>query len=400
MERRAFLQLSAGVVGAAALGRAGLGSGRAWISSAGAPPPYGPLLPADGNGIMLPEGFTSLEVARAVSPVGASGYLWPPFPDGGAVFPAPEGGWIYVSNSEVPAPGGGGAAALRFDRGGAVLDAYPVLEGTHTNCAGGHTPWGTWLSCEEYDGGQVWECDPTGRQEAVLRPALGTFEHEAVAVDPRREQLYLTEDVDDGRLYRYTPEELPDLDAGVLEVAVVDDDGRVEWRAVPDPSGTGTPTRHQVPKSTAFDGGEGIWYQRGTVYFATKGDRKVWAYDVKRRRLTTVHDPAVASDTPISSVDNLTMTPAGDLLVAEDQTEDQELVLITPDGVVTELLRMDASHSQSELCGPAFSPDGRTLYFSSQRAAGGGATYAVNGPFESRKQSRKKGKRRRRSSGG
>jgi secreted PhoX family phosphatase len=385
MERREFLKL-AGVATVAVRFPSlvgGPGSG-----------PYGELLSPDANGIMLPEGFEAVEAARSTQAVGSSGYVWPRFPDGGATFPFEGGGWIYTSNSEVPSAGQGGAGALQFDRGGEVVDAYPILEGTHTNCAGGPTPWDTWLSCEEFDGGQVWECDPTGREAAVVRPALGAFEHEAAAVDPKREQIYLTEDVSDGRLYRFTPDEYPNLDAGTLEVAAVDDDGKVTWRELPDPSAMGTPTRQQVPESTAFDGGEGIWYEAGIVYFVTKGDKKVWAYDAKRARLTTVYDPAGVSDSPISSVDNIVMMPGGDLLVAEDQTADQELVLITPAGAAVPLLRMDASHEGSELCGPAFSPDGRHLYFSSQRGAGGsGVTYAVTGPFE---QAKKKGRKRRR----
>jgi uncharacterized protein len=355
--------------------------------------PYGELLAPDANGIMLPDGFTSIEVARSNQVVGSSGYVWPRFPDGGATFRVDDG-WIYASNSEVPNAGEGGAAALRFDRGGEVVDAYPILEGTHTNCAGGPTPWGTWLSCEEYDGGQVWECDPTGREDAVVRPALGVFEHEAAAVDPKREQIYLTEDVPDGRLYRFTPDDYPSLDAGPLEVAAVAGDGEVTWHELPDPSATGMPTRQQVPESTAFDGGEGIWYERGIVYFATKGDQKIWEYDVKRGRLVTLHDPTDAPGTPISSVDNLVMTPGGDLLVCEDQTADQELVLITPDGATVPLLRMDATHEGSELCGAAFSPNGEHLYFSSERGAGGpGVTYAVTGPFEQRKKRRRASQR-------
>lgn len=387
MERREFLKVAGGVALAGSLlatapvRAAGAGPVRR-LGSAG---PYGPLLDPDANGIMLPEGFTSVEVARSGEAVGPNAYEWPRFPDGGATYRV-RGGWIYTSNSEVPNPGEGGVGALRFDRAGEVVDAYPILEGTQTNCAGGPTPWDTWLSCEEHPEGQVWECDPTGADEARPLPALGVFQHEAAAVDPRREHVYLTEDVSDGRFYRFVPRRYPRLDAGALEVAEVDDRGRVRWLEVPDPSAGDTPTREQVPESTAFDGGEGIWYQAGTVYFTTKGDDRVWAYDVKRERLETVHDPEEMPDTPLNGVDNITMTPGGNLLVAEDHTENQELVLITSAGDVEPLLRMDASHEGSELCGPAFSPDGEWMYFSSQRGGGGpGLTFAVTGPFEKRR---------------
>jgi hypothetical protein len=381
VDRREFLTL--GAIGAIGATSARLGGGGAPGGSEG---PYGPLLPPDANGLLLPDGFTSRELARSTHPVPGLEHIWHTFPDGGATFRAGKNGrdgWIYVSNSEFPTPGQGGVGALRFDRAGAVVDAYPILTGTQTNCAGGPTPWGTWLSCEEHDTGQVWECDPTGEAPGEVRPALGVFKHEAVAVDPRRERLYLTEDEEDGRLYRFTPARYPNLDAGTLEVASVDDRDAVSWLEVPDPSAASTPTREQVPESTAFDGGEGIWYRAGIVYFATKGDRRVWSYDVRRSRLTTLHDAAETPGTPVSSVDNLALMPNGDVLVAEDQESEAELVLITPEGAASPLLRVDSSHDGSELCGPAFSPDGTRLYFSSERGAGGpGVTYEVTGPFE------------------
>jgi secreted PhoX family phosphatase len=382
VDRREFLRL--GVAGAAAAGLAPVLP--AWAG--GADGPYGPLRAPDANGIMLPAGFTSIEIARADRPVGRSGYLWPRFPDGGATFDTKRA-WIYVSNSEVPNPGEGGVAAIRFDKQGEVVDAYPILTGTQTNCAGGPTPWGTWLSGEEHPTGQIWECDPTGKTAGAPLPALGVFRHEAAAVDPRREHVYLTEDEPDGRLYRFTPNRYPKLDAGALEVAAVDDGGRVTWMPLPDPSAGSAPTRDQVPESTAFNGGEGIWYHRGKVYATTKGDRRVWVYDTRRERIAVLHDPAAVAESPLSAVDNLTVTPTGDVLIAEDQTEEQELVLITRAGAVVPMLRM-TGHEGSELAGPAFSPDGRFLYFSSQRGGGGpGITFAVTGPFERAKRKKK-----------
>ena len=353
--------------------------------------PYGPLQPADANGIQLPEGFTSRVVALSNTPAGTSGYAWHTFPDGGACFLQPDGGWVYTSNSEVPG-GQGGCGALRFSAGGDVVDAYSILGGTSSNCAGGKTPWGTWLSCEETGTGRVWECDVTGETEAVVRPALGVFSHEAVAVDPVRRRLYLTEDIGDGRFYRFTPAAYPSLDEGVLEALVLDGDrGAVSWAPVPDPSAATVPTRQQAPGSKAFDGGEGLWYDAGVVYFTTKGDDRLWALDTTTDTLDVLYDAAsFGTDAPLTGVDNVTVHRSGDIYVAEDGGT-MDLVLVTPERVVARFLHV-TEQDASEITGPAFDPSGTRLYFSSQRGGvpasvpgapgnGLGITYEVTGPF-------------------
>ena len=126
----------------------------------------------------------------------------------------------YVCNSEVfnfmtGFEGHGGVSSIHFNKDAEIIDAFPILEGSHSNCAGGPTPWGTWLSCEEGFfpplWGKVWECDPTGQNAAISRDALGYFAHEAVAVDPVDEKQYLTQDKNNGLLYRFTPDSYPDL---------------------------------------------------------------------------------------------------------------------------------------------------------------------------------------------
>lgn len=383
MDRRSFLRhaltLTGAVVGSSLWSR----SFADFPAQTGAGP-YGPLLPADANGIMLPAGFSAREIARAGQPVAGTGFIWPQFPDGGATFRV-EQGWVYVANSEWFAPSGGGASAIRFDRQGTVVDAYSICSGTIINCAGGATPWRTWLTCEEYPSGHVWECDPLGRRPAVQRPALGTFKHEAVAVDRRRRRLYLTEDESDGRFYRFTPARWRHLDAGLLEVAAVAASGDVTWLAVPNPNPVlpaDTPTRLQVPASTPFNGGEGIAYSRRHVYFATKGDNRVWDYDVVANRLSVAYQTGLDPGATLSGVDNVGVGRSGDLVVAEDPGN-LELVLLTADGVVSPLLRV-TGQTGTELAGPAFDPSNQRLYFSSQRGGGGGITYEVSGPFRRR----------------
>jgi secreted PhoX family phosphatase len=344
--------------------------------------PFGPLNEPDELGIMLPPGFTARVVARSGKQVDGTRYVWHNAPDGGACFARPGGGWTYVSNSETIAPLGAGASAVAFRPDGSIESGYRILGNTSLNCAGGPTPWGTWLSCEENAFGQVYECDPSKPGQGQVRPALGRFSHEAVAVDPINGHLYLTEDAPDGRLYRFRPTSYPDLSRGVLEAAAVDGD-RVTWVGPIDqnfPQSLGRP-----PGTTVFRGGEGCWFDAGTVYFTTKGDNRVWALQTGPQRLRVIHRPERDPEGVLRGVDNVTVSPRGDVVVAEDGGN-QELVIVTPEGAVVPLLRV-TGQPESELTGPAFSPDGSRLYFSSQRGPSGertgtgGITYEVLGRF-------------------
>lgn len=338
----------------------------------------GPLGAADANGVRLPEGFTSRIIAASGEEVAGTGYTWHGNPDGGATFAVDGGGWIYVSNSEELDTGG--VSMVRFDAEGEIVEATRILDGTDVNCAGGATPWDTWCSCEEVPDGRVWECDPMGVEDPVERLAMGRFKHEAVAVDPVAEVMYLSEDEPDGALYRFTPASWPELSAGTLAV-LAGPEGDRRWAEVPDPAGgAANPTRNQVDDVVRFNGGEGLAHFEGTTYLSTKGDNRIWALDGED--VTVAYDGATTDATEggepvLTGVDNITVDAAGDRYVAEDGGT-MQVVRLGPDGLVEPVAQVSGVEG-SEITGPAFSPDGTRLYFSSQRNPG--VTYEVTGPF-------------------
>lgn len=369
----------------------------------------GPLGEPDFEGIAIPDGFSVRPVARhGIPPAIGSLYPWHMFPDGGACYPRDNGGWIYTSNSEVPAIGGAGA--LVFDPDGTVVDAYAILKNTSSNCAGGKTPWNTWLSCEETSTGQVWESDPYGLLDAVAKPALGLFAHEAAVVDINNKVVYLTEDEGSGRFYRWVAD-ASDFDAAserlkfengrlqVMNIAGFEDSGYPEnaedlrhLRAVSWVDAVGadrpqTDVRSELGSSapgTRFRGGEGLWFYelpegmrtapfegalptRNLVFFTTKGDNRVWALDIDNQLVELIFDNDQIAP-GFEDVDNLTVSPAGDVIVSEDLTVSGRairIMVVVPNGPAKVLV--EVRHEGSEICGPAFSPDGSRLYFSSQR---------------------------------
>jgi secreted PhoX family phosphatase len=351
-----------------------------------APPSPGPG--ADANGVVLLPGFTSRVIATAGQPVAGTGFEFRAFPDGAATFPdaAVPGGWYLAVNHEVPV-GGGGVSSIRFAPDGTIVDARSICAYTSSNCAGGATPWGTWLTGEEWDGGHIWECDPTGANPARRRREMGAFTHEAaaVAVDDR---VYLTEDEKDGAFYRFTPAVPGDLSSGLLEVATgTTGGGSVTWVQVPDPNplALAPATRNQVPGTMRFDGGEGIATLGDLVWFTTKGDNRVWQYDVTAGTVSVAYQAGGSST--LSGVDNLWVdAPTGNLFVAEDG-DDMQVVLLRPDDTVLAVAQLPGQEF-SEITGPCFSPDGQRLYFSSQRNPVGpnnlplGRTYEISGPWD------------------
>lgn len=419
---------------------------------------FGPLQ-SDPDGIFdLPEGFSYRIISRHGDRMD-DGFFVPHRADGMATFPGPDGTTLLVRNHEVsvgadpaesPFRGEADLAARLSDQqvydvdgsgmpcpGGTTTVVYDTrrqrvereflsLVGTERNCAGGPTPWNTWITCEEtvrrsgdnceHDHGYPFEV-PATAEPHLANPAplkaMGRFNHEAVAVDPASGIVYQTEDRGDGLIYRYIPEEPGNLaKGGRLQALVVADRPSLDtrnWDEQAVPTGESMAVRWidvddiQSPEddlrlrgfeagAARFARGEGMWYGKGAVFFAcTNGGRiqkgQIWKYTPSPQEGTS-HE----TDAPgtlelfvepndgglIDNADNLTVAPWGDVIVCEDGSGAQYLVGITPEGSFYKFAH-NAMDNDSELAGATFSPDGSTFFVNIQHA---GLTLAITGPWD------------------
>jgi len=412
-------------------------------ASGQAGPSYGPLIADPAGLIDLPQGFSY----RVISSLGDGmddGGTVPDHADGMGCFALPDGEIALVRNHELTQRHDtGGPIAHGFGRcngaivaGGTtniVLDAetlavkrqFRSLGGTIRNCSGGITPWGTWLTCEEaptgpgqkygegleVNHGWVFEvpANATGLVKAVPLRAMGRFNHEAACIDPETGMVYMTEDRDDGVIYRFIPAVPGDLvQGGRLQAMVVEgladtrnwfgnrqgaamDKRRyysVRWIDLDDVEAPKDDLRLRAAAQGAalLARGEGIHMGTDDLFIcATSGGaaglgqifRLVPGRGKEACRIELFFESE--SKDQFDFGDNLTVAPNGHLVVCEDQyTEvvDNHLRGITPQGTAYPLARL---RWQTEFAGGCFSPDGKTLFVNVYSPT---RTLAITGPWE------------------
>jgi len=419
---------------------------------------YGPLLPDPANVLSLPKGF-SYRVFSRTGQTMDDALRVPGKHDGMAAFPGPDGLTILVRNHELSAdlgaadafgpnreliskvspgkfydagygksPAPGGTTTLLYNTRDQMLERHFLsLAGTLRNCAGGPTPWGSWITCEETvvranekeyekDHGYNFEVPATAEislADPIALREMGRFNHEAVAVDPKSGIVYQTEDRSEGLIYRYIPNEKGKLAAGgklqalrvrdrtsfdtrnwdkrpaITPGTVVD----VEWVDMEDIDSPTDELRmwgYYSKGCARFARGEGMWYGEGAVYFActnggTRKQGQIWRYTPSPAegtgdetsqpgRLELFIEPN--NSDLMRNADNLTVSPWGDVVFAEDNGQDNRLVGVTPQGRLYTIARNVLNNS--EFAGCCFSPDGTTLFANIQNP---GLTLAIFGPW-------------------
>lgn len=466
LNRRGFLRASAMTAG----GLATAGAGAAFLAHSAAAAPrtsaaerkeanrsigYGdlkPTAPVNSDPQFGKEALLALPAGFAYSVLGVEGTTMtdgnptPKAHDGMAALALPNGNVRLIRNHEdrdnpgvagldgspdAPryddlGPGGTTSLEVRPDGDRELVRDFVSLQGTIVNCAGGPTPWGSWLTCEETTAGtaQGWgkehgyifevPADATAEVEPVPLNDMGRFVHEAVAIDPRTGIVYETEDRATAGLYRFLPNEPGVLaDGGKLQMLKIKDiDGYdtrlrqkvgktlpVEWVDIEDPDpANASLDALAVYKQGAAQGGaifdrlEGCWWGDGSVYLASTsggeaGKGQIWQFTPRGmsggQLILLYQSPGEAE---LDNPDNIAFSPRGGIVLCEDGDNESYLRGLTQRGQVFDFsLNL---FNDREWAGATFSPDGDTLFVNIQgdTSSGGaghlGRTFAIWGPWE------------------
>ena len=452
LSRRQFL-LSAGLTGGGLLAfyglakRYGLIEMPASLSSNTAA--YGPLAAAKTNNtgealLALPKDFQYTVVGKTGTRM-FDNHPTPPQHDGMAAFIVGDQLRLvrnHEVNNKTGTPGaaigpnaydqlaGGGTTTLVIDpKTREIVSDFISLSGTLNNCAGGPTPWNSWISCEEtvlglakvniaegsYEGGfekghgYCFEV-PSAANDAVTPiplKAMGRFVHEAVAVDSQTGIVYLTEDLPAAGFYRFIPTQPGNLAAGGrLQMLAIKDRPNYEtrtkqktgaplaatWVDIHDPDPLEAEKDNLAVYKQGVAGGaatfarlEGCFYGNGSAYFTStsggdKGLGQVWQYVPSGKdegQLSLLFEPSDPSR--LQMPDNICLA-GRNLIICEDNEEQIHLRVLTPEGHVFDLAKNIARGCETkEFCGVAFSPDGETLFVNVRVP---GLTFGIWGPWE------------------